>query len=430
MVRLSPERVLIVADADREVRSAIESAAPAAQVVSVANVFDAVAELSGANYSAVFVAAEPIERRPDAAVRALRDSLGPGRLFLFGDPTLEILSRKMLEHGCDDYIVMPPDPAAMKQLLAAPLRLTAPPAAIEVASSESSAIPARRDSGGIPADPAIAALLTLPLADMVLAAQLQHPNDAPSALIQDINAKLPGSVTMHLIRAADAPPAADADRQLLSQSLPASNGAEPMSIHLLCPRLSDPALVQQALHPLAALFGKLADLQDRHNRLQRLAVTDELTGLYNGRYFRHFLAGIIERARQMQFTVSLLLFDIDDFKHYNDKYGHGIGDEILRQTATLMRRCCRDHDLVARIGGDEFAVVFWEKEGPRHPAIPSAARKPRWKSSSASSASSKPKISAAWVPAAAANSASAPAWPASPGTPPTPTPSSKPPMTP
>ncbi|HTW93461.1 MAG TPA: GGDEF domain-containing protein, partial [Tepidisphaeraceae bacterium] len=64
---------------------------------------------------------------------------------------------------------------------------------------------------------------------------------------------------------------------------------------------------------------------------------------------------------------TLLLFDIDNFKGYNDQYGHGVGDEILKQTAALMRRCVRDHDLVARISGDEFAVVFWEPEGPRVP---------------------------------------------------------------
>jgi len=52
--------------------------------------------------------------------------------------------------------------------------------------------------------------------------------------------------------------------------------------------------------------------------------------------------------------VTLLLFDIDNFKNYNDQYGHGVGDEILRQTAALMRKSCREHDLVARISGDEF----------------------------------------------------------------------------
>jgi len=123
---------------------------------------------------------------------------------------------------------------------------------------------------------------------------------------------------------------------------------------------------------LARLIGKIGALQDRHNRLQKLAITDDLTGLYNGRYFRHFLNRIVEKARVLRFPVTLFLFDIDNFKKYNDQFGHGVGDEILRQTAALMRRCVRDHDLVARISGDEFAVVFWEKDGPRQPRDPAA----------------------------------------------------------
>jgi PleD family two-component response regulator len=61
--------------------------------------------------------------------------------------------------------------------------------------------------------------------------------------------------------------------------------------------------------------------------------------------------------------VTLLLFDIDNLKSYNDAYGHLAGDEILKQVGVLMRRCCRQHDVVGRIGGDEFAVVFWD--GPK-----------------------------------------------------------------
>ncbi|MHC4694402.1 MAG: GGDEF domain-containing protein [Planctomycetota bacterium] len=95
--------------------------------------------------------------------------------------------------------------------------------------------------------------------------------------------------------------------------------------------------------------------------LEKLATEDDLTGLKNRRYIREFSRQIIERAMKENGRVTLLIFDIDNFKHYNDVYGHSAGDEILRQAAVLMRRCCRSHDVVGRIGGDEFAVVFWDE---------------------------------------------------------------------
>ena len=100
--------------------------------------------------------------------------------------------------------------------------------------------------------------------------------------------------------------------------------------------------------------------ETRIRYLERLATEDDLTGLKNRRYIREFARQIIERAGKENGRVTLLLFDIDDFKHYNDVYGHCTGDEILKQAAALMRRCCRAHDVVGRIGGDEFAVVFWD----------------------------------------------------------------------
>jgi len=103
-----------------------------------------------------------------------------------------------------------------------------------------------------------------------------------------------------------------------------------------------------------------AGVEKRMRHLERLATTDDLTGLKNRRYIREFARQIIERARRSAGRVTLLLFDIDNFKHYNDDYGHATGDEILKQAAILMRRCCRPHDVVGRIGGDEFAVVFWD----------------------------------------------------------------------
>jgi len=104
----------------------------------------------------------------------------------------------------------------------------------------------------------------------------------------------------------------------------------------------------------------LAALEQKIRHLEWLATTDDLTGLKNRRYIWEFARQILDHARQTQGRVTLLVFDIDNFKHYNDVYGHLTGDEILREAAVLMRRCCRSHDVVGRIGGDEFAVVFWD----------------------------------------------------------------------
>jgi diguanylate cyclase (GGDEF)-like protein len=113
-----------------------------------------------------------------------------------------------------------------------------------------------------------------------------------------------------------------------------------------------------------------SDLKRMIEKLQKLATTDDLTGLKNRRYIREFWRQIIERAEKTNAQVTLLLFDIDNFKHYNDVYGHSAGDEILKQAAVLIRHCCREHDVVGRIGGDEFAVIFWDdplrkKTGPQ-----------------------------------------------------------------
>lgn len=109
-------------------------------------------------------------------------------------------------------------------------------------------------------------------------------------------------------------------------------------------------------------------LEAQFNRLRDLAMKDELTGVWNRRYFNHFLKKILDRAAVGRQQVTLLVFDIDDFKLYNDAYGHAAGDEILVGVANLMKSSVREHDVVARIGGDEFAVIFWDAgEEPRTP---------------------------------------------------------------
>ncbi|MCC6579605.1 MAG: diguanylate cyclase [Phycisphaeraceae bacterium] len=121
------------------------------------------------------------------------------------------------------------------------------------------------------------------------------------------------------------------------------------------------------LESWAAWLARWLALEEHQHQLWKVAHTDPLTGVWNRRYFDQFLRDLIERAKQQRFRVTLMIFDIDDFKRYNDRYGHAAGDEILRETARLMQAVVREHDVVARIGGDEFAVIFWDAEGPRRP---------------------------------------------------------------
>jgi len=101
----------------------------------------------------------------------------------------------------------------------------------------------------------------------------------------------------------------------------------------------------------------------RYREVEDLAIRDDLTGLYNRRYLWEFLDAILDRARVQNFPVTLLLFDIDHFKRYNDQFGHPAGDQVLREVATLMRQNFRTHDVVCRLGGEEFAVVLWDGRG-------------------------------------------------------------------
>ncbi|MGD0785718.1 MAG: GGDEF domain-containing protein [Sedimentisphaerales bacterium] len=111
--------------------------------------------------------------------------------------------------------------------------------------------------------------------------------------------------------------------------------------------------------------------------LEKLAMEDELTGVKNRRFVREFLRQIIEHAKKQSLQVTLLTFDIDNFKQYNDLYGHPVGDNILKQAAVLMQKCCRKQDVVGRIGGDEFAVVFWNLPADKSVAFDTLSKKER-----------------------------------------------------
>ena len=99
-------------------------------------------------------------------------------------------------------------------------------------------------------------------------------------------------------------------------------------------------------------------IQKANERLEHLAVTDGLTGLYNHRYFRQRLESEFERARRYSLPLSCMILDIDNFKRINDTYGHLQGDTILRGIAAATLGSVRKSDIVARYGGEEFVVIM------------------------------------------------------------------------
>jgi len=356
MVR-SSERILVIGDRDRQIESSLVQVLPSVEVRSVAGVFDGLAELATGNFSTVMASAEPIERRPEAAVRAIRQLAGDSRVLLFSNPSLEPISRKMLEFGCDDYLVTPASPTELQQMFGAPpMRLsTVENLGNQLAQAMEVAAPSRLNS-----------LLGLPLAEIFLDAMTQHPQEAPNLAIQQINNRI-GPTHRLLLAVSPESPAVPEGFVALTHPI---RTTEPATLHLTMPRDEDEATARHVLTQLAMLVGKCLALRDRHKKMLKLAFTDDLTGIANGRWFRQHLEHKIAEAKEKYLLVTLLIFDIDNFKQYNDQYGHGVGDDILRQTASLIKRCVRPTDLVARISGDEFAVVFFDPEGPRQPRDP------------------------------------------------------------
>ncbi len=155
----------------------------------------------------------------------------------------------------------------------------------------------------------------------------------------------------------------------------AYNGTSVADDYLICPvqpdRFYESIMTQGRSTAQIGLSTAVdATIEKKIKHLERLATEDDLTGLKNRRYIWEFSRQIIEHTRTENGRVTLLVFDIDDFKRYNDVYGHFAGDEVLKQAAVLMQRCCRGHDVVGRIGGDEFAVVFWDEPQAKPAAVP------------------------------------------------------------
>jgi two-component system cell cycle response regulator len=117
---------------------------------------------------------------------------------------------------------------------------------------------------------------------------------------------------------------------------------------------------------------QLDKLRSHYELAMNSAVVDWLTGLYNHGYFRKFLDLEIKKSLRQRYPVTLIMIDVDNFKAVNDAYGHPAGDVVLQELAKVVRKSVREVDLVARYGGDEFAIVLPYSDG--HGALRVAKR--------------------------------------------------------
>ena len=126
-------------------------------------------------------------------------------------------------------------------------------------------------------------------------------------------------------------------------------------------------LIKENRKLLNSLQKKNAELKSANKILNRMACRDALTGLYNHQYFQDFLKAEIKRCQRTNRLFSLIFFDLDHFKCYNDTHGHQKGDRLLNQLAGILHGFVRESDIVARYGGEEFVIILPDtsKEGAK-----------------------------------------------------------------
>jgi diguanylate cyclase (GGDEF)-like protein len=120
------------------------------------------------------------------------------------------------------------------------------------------------------------------------------------------------------------------------------------------------------------VYTDVTDLSDLTHKLEVLATTDSLTGLFNRRQFLSLAEAEWSRYRRHRHALSVLMIDIDEFKLINDRFGHDAGDRVLAEVAALCRKNKRHGDVAARLGGDEFVMLL--PETPLDAAVEAASR--------------------------------------------------------
>jgi len=294
-------------------------------------------------YDSVFLSLA-VGGRALSAVRALRQVVPDSRIIVACEPTAEPMARQALQEGADEYVLEPIQPDDVTRALHLPQRPEPPAPEPPVAPSQDEIVGLsevlRNLHEGL--EPTLERLAGL----------IRTGFGAEGAMIElDDYVASDGEAGQPVLQERIVRGGRPAGRILLSR----------------CARGAYAADAARRLAQYARLVEAVTAQVLEQQRWKRLAWRDDLTGLYNRRYFQERLKDLLEEARRDRRRVTVLLFDIDDFKTYNDRYGHATGDDLLREVAQLLTHCTREHDVVVRYGGDEFAVIFRDSEPPRVP---------------------------------------------------------------
>ena len=335
---IQSERVLVVGD-DALAMHLGDRIKP----ICVASYLDALGELARRSADVVIGRIEPMLGEEQATVDALRQLAVDARMYLVVSAEYEPQAMAVVRLGFDDYFVEPLSRGELTRALASLVSDQPLPVEVEIEARR----PARAEVGLAAAEASTPRANDNDL-DELIAKLLTGRGSVSDTIISVLRRRIGTHVSWGAEPDLDAKACVPVTYEDLSMG------------YLISDAVSDRDLIHHA-----DWAAKWMAMENRLLDLKRQAMRDDLTGAWNRRYFNRFLDSILRRAHEQQFRVTVMIFDIDDFKHYNDKYGHPAGDEILSEAARLMQTVVRRHDVVARIGGDEFAVIFWDADAPR-----------------------------------------------------------------
>ena len=340
-------RLLFICD-DDVVRRMVDGLLPDWSVTVVSNYLEGIGEAGTGSFDGVLGFVGMGQAHLADAVAGLREAFGDGRLVLCCYPEGEPVTRGALLCGADEYVICPLDGSELSEALGA-----------DVAS-------VGHDGWG-------AGEAELRAMGSVVRELGSSPATFLSRLAELVRVSFDAESAAVVVRGTTATSGACEHEPVLREAIVSCG----QSIgHVALGRCVHGVYgddVSGRLVGYAGLLGELIEAAGSQRTYRELAYTDSLSGLPNRRYLMTFLERLLANVARDGGEVTLLMFDIDYFKKYNDAYGHKAGDEIIRGCGRLFRANCREHDVVTRFGGDEFAVVFWDKggrrvEGSRHPS--------------------------------------------------------------